>query len=365
MMELAVQEGLGAVTVRNLTRLAGVSTGAFYARFSGIDECVLDAYNEIMAAATRNVAVTRSADLEPAGQIEWILRGLLDFLTADPVVARFALIEVYGGGPAALIAINAAEKRLGTTIRACLDRRGRRVPEKMPTAIVAATLHCARVRLIDASPEDSRASRDSLIEWARDVVEGREDYVATGPSARAPEFREPAWPVSARMTTDHDERNLILAAVLRLAAPDGFFGLTASKVSSAAGVPTSRFRLHFPDVADGYLAAIRRTCHSFFIELTDGADRGMAPRVSVPSALRLTSRRAALEPAAARLTFRGVIEPGVPGLTCRDALISELAVACAGGPTACGHSISVRAEARAAAFWADLAMMGPASRIKA
>lgn len=357
LMELAANDGLGAITVRSLTRLAGVSTGAFYARFSGTDDCALAAYDEAMAGATRAVAATRSVDLGPAEQIERTLRALLDYLGTDPVVARFALIEVYGGGPAALTAIGAAEKRLASAIRACLDRRERRVSDQVPTAIVAASLHCARVRLIDASPVEARASRGALIEWARDVVEGREDYAATAPRASDP--TEPAWPTTDGHASDCDERNLILAAVIRLASPDGFFGLTASKVSSAAGVPTSRFRRHFSDVADGYLAAVRRTCRSFFIELTDGTDRDAAPSVSVPLALRRTSRRAALEPAAARLTFRGIVEAGVPGVTCRDALISELAVACVGGPAACGSSAPVRAEARAAAFWANLAMERP------
>ncbi|HEY2054313.1 MAG TPA: TetR/AcrR family transcriptional regulator [Solirubrobacterales bacterium] len=360
-MDLAAHEGLGAVTVRNLTRLAGVSTGSFYARFSGTDECLLAAYNEVLAGVTRRVAATRSAELDLTEQIEVTLRVLIDHLAADPVVARFVLIEIYGGGPAALAAISAAEKRLEAGICGCLDRRASRVPKKMSAAILAASLHCARVRLIGSSTSEARANRDALIEWARDVVDGREDYAATAPDLRTADFGEPPWPVDDGTTSDHDERNMILAAVLRLAAPDGFFGLTAGKVSSAAGVPTSRLRRHFPDVADGYLAAIRRTCRSFFIELTDGADRDAPPRVSVRSALRRASHRAALEPAAARLTFQGIVEPGVAGLTCRDALISELAAACTGGPAACGPSVQVRAEARAAAFWADLAMTGAMS----
>jgi AcrR family transcriptional regulator len=355
-IELAAQDGVAGLTVRRLTRLAGVSTGSFYARFSGTDECLLAAYEETMAKAARRMAATRSVALDPAEQIESALHVFLTHLAADPMAARFALIEVYGGGPAALAAINAAEKRLEMATRKCLDRRGDRVPARMATAIVAASLHCARVRLLDARPADARSSRDSLIDWARDVVEGREDYAADAIGTQAVDQGTSAWPAA---DSEHDERDLILTAVLRLAAPDGFFGLTASKVSSAAGLPTSRFRRHFPDVTDGYLAAIRRTCHSFLVELTDSSDPTSGHRESVRSALKRTTRRATLEPVAARLTFRGVVEPGVPGLTCRDALISELAVACAGGPAACGSSVPVRAEAHAAAFWANLAMMGP------
>jgi AcrR family transcriptional regulator len=337
-----------------LTRLAGVSNGSFYSRFSGTDDCLLAAYEATMAAATRRIAGTRSVDLGPAAQLASSLEVMLDYFEADLVGARFALIEVYGGGPAALAAIDAAEKRLELAVRGCLDRRGRRVPPRMAATIVAATLHCARVGLLDRAPAEAAATRRALIEWATDVVETKEDYAAVVPDRRAVDGI-PAWPVAAGATGEHDERNLILAAVLRLATPEGFFGLTATKVSSAAGVPASRFRRHFLDLTESYLAAVRRTCRAFFIELTEGPGSGRDSGASVMFALGQTSRRVALEPAAARLTFRGIVQPGVPGLTLREALISELAMACASGSADGSPSLAVRSEARAAALWADLA----------
>jgi AcrR family transcriptional regulator len=361
MIELAGREGLDAVTVRKLTKLAGVSTGSFYARFSGTDDCLLATYGEIMAAAAQRMAATRSVELEPAEQVDAALHALLDYLQGDLDVARFALIEIYGGGPAALAAIAVEDRRLGSTLRSCLDRRSRRVPKGMAAALIAASLHCARARLIDALPKEGEAAIDGLVDWARDMLDGREDFGILAPELGAARFDESVWGATSSLPGERDEEDLILAAVIRLASPDGFFSLTPSKVSSAAGVPAARFRRHFADLSDGYLAAVRRTCRSFFIELTAGADRDSAPRVSIRSALQRASRRAAADPAAARLTFRGIVEPGVAGLTCREALISELAAAYRSATPPALRPLPVRAEAHAAALWATLASPIPSA----
>lgn len=358
MIELAAHDGADAVTVRKLTRLARVSTSSFYARFAGTDDCLLAAYGEVMAGVVRRMAATRSLRLEPTEQVGVTLRALAEHLRADPAAARFALIEVYGGGPAALAAIAKEDRRLQFTLRGCLDRRERRVSDRIPAAIIAAALHCFRMQLIEGSAREDQAMIDGLVEWARDVVDGGENSAIPPPSFRGTVAGEPASRGVDFESTVGQEEDVILTAVLRLALPDGFFGLSAGKVSSAAGVPAARMRRHFASLTDAYLAAVRRTCRSFFAELTAGADRDEGPQLPVRSALRQAWRRAASNPAGARLAFGGIVEPGVAGLTCREALISELATACSSGPGWTGRPTPVRAEARAAAIWATLERAG-------
>jgi AcrR family transcriptional regulator len=356
MIELAAREGFDAVTVRKLTKAAGVSSRAFYLRFSGVDDCLLNAYAEVMAGAADRIRVGRSAELEPTGQVDLALRALLDHLLADRDVARFALIEVYAGGPAALAAIAAEERRLEGALRGCLDRRAHRVPRATAAALVAASLRCARVQLIDASAAETAQTIDLLVEWARDLVDEKEDLgVPTVAMTSAPPGDE-AWGHDWSRAGERDEEDLLLAAVLRLALPDGFHALTSSKVSSAAGLPAARFRRHFANLADGYLTAISRTCRSFFIELTAGEGPAATAQVSIRAALRKASRRAASDPAGARLTFRQVVDAGVAGLTCRESLISELALACSATTPPEVRLRPIRAEASIAALWATLAM---------
>jgi AcrR family transcriptional regulator len=363
-IEIAARDGLDAVTVRRLTKLAGVSTATFYARFSGTDDCMLTTYEEIMAGVARSVMAARSPQLESGEQLDRAVRALLGSVLADRDVARFVLVEVYDGGPAALTVIGEREEALASALRGCLDRRGRRIQKVTVDAILAAILHCARVPLIDAGPMEAEATIDALVAWATDVVEDREELSIPTAGLR-PTTMDVIWPAEASSPLDRDEKDLIEAAILRLALPRGFRGLDQSTVSSASGLPTARFRRHFATLADGYLAAIRRTSASFFAELT--AQKGSEPsgRAWILAALHKASSRAASDPAAAHLTFRQVIEPGVAGLTCREALISELALACSEDTAVdTTPSMRVRAEARVAALWEALAQGAQATAVR-
>lgn len=364
MIELTARDGFDAVTVRKLTKCAGVSSRSFYLRFSGIDDCLLTSYHEVMAAAVRRIAATRSAELGAADQVDRALRALLGHLLTNRDVAAFVLIEIYAGGPAAIAAIATEERRLEAALRGCLDRRSRRSPKPAVAAVVAAALRCARVQLIDASPQEATDTIDALTQWAREIIDEREEVGIPLASSQASWRMESLRGAAPSTPADRDEEDLILAAVLRLALPDGFHTLTSSKVSSAAGVPAARFRRYFANLADSYLAAIRRTCRSFFIELTSEADSDPTPRASIHAALNKASRRAASDPAAARLTFRQVLDAGIAGLTCREALISELAMACGGADPRAARPLQIRAESRVAALWAALAesAQGPRPR---
>lgn len=365
MVDLAAQDGCGAVTVRKLTKLAGVSNETFYSRFLGTDDCLLVAYGAIMDEASRRVAATRSARLGSAEQVDCALRALLGYLLADPSVARFTLVEIYGGGPAALAAIAAEDARLEKALRGCLNRRSRRAPKGMAEAIVAASLHCARSRLLGACPNQRMQNIDGLVEWARDVVEGQNGARIPDGDLSRRAVAEPTWAMGAAARDGSDEEDLILTAVLRLAEPDGYFSLTPTRVSSASGVSAARYRRHFASIEDGYLAAVRRTCRAFFVELTSPASPDCTEQPPTPRALQRALSRAAAYPAAARLTFGQIVEPGIAGVTCRDALISDLATAWNAATPAPLRSRPVRADARAAALWASLAAAGrpPHSRV--
>lgn len=356
MIELTAREGYEAVTVRKLTKAAGVSSRAFYLRFSGVDDCLLNAYTETMAGAANRIRATRSVELTRAEQVSQALRALLGHLVADRDVARFALIEVYAGGPAALTAIAGEERRLESALRGCLDRRSRRIPKAVAAALVAASLRCARVQLIDAPPVEAAQTIDLLVEWAADLVDDKEELGVPAVVMTTTPPETDAWDDGRPAPGERDDRDLLLAAVLRLALPHGFHGLTSSKVSSAAGLPTARFRRHFANLADGYVTAISRTCRSFFIELTAGEAPATTAQMSIRIALRKASRRAASDPAAARLTFKQVVDAGVAGLTCRESLISELALACTATTPPGVRLRPIRAEASIAALWATLAM---------
>ncbi len=354
-IDIAAQDGVEAVTVRRLTKLAGVSTATFYSRFSGTDDCLLSAYQEVMAGIVRSVAGARDPKLAPAEQLDRALRALLSQLMTDLDLARFALIEIYGGGPAAINATAVEERRLASALRGCIDRRGQRIPKPGAAAIVAAVLHCARTELIDAAPGGSAPVFDVAIEWAVDVIEGGEESAIPIGITSAQFGANSPQPPRRSSASGCDEKSLIMAAILRLARTDGFGGLDWGKVSAASGVPAARFRRHFATLVDGYLAAIRRTAAFFFAQLTSHGGPTPLADPSTQAALVAATQLAACDPEGARLTFTRVIEPGVAGLTCRETMISELALAYSIGTGLAATPIRVRAEAQVAALWETLA----------
>jgi AcrR family transcriptional regulator len=151
------------------------------------------------------------------------------------------------------------------------------------------------------------------------------------------------------------ERDVIAAALLSVAAAEGFSAVTLRKVSSAAGLPAARLRRHIGGLADGYLDALRRTFRALFIELTALEEPSLDGAVSVPEALHQALCRAATDPVATKLILSRSVESGVAGLTCREELISELATACRAATKPGRRPSRVRSEADAAALWARLA----------
>jgi AcrR family transcriptional regulator len=353
-VELTAAAGYESVTVRKLTKRARVSTGTFYSQFAGTDDCLLAAYADLMAEIRLRVGATRLGSVGLADQADRTIRGLLGALLEDPDVARFALIEVYAGGPAAISAIDAAEDRLEETVRGCLDRRECRVSAVAAASVLAATLHCARTRLRQDSSGEALAAIDVLVGWARDFVEGKEDLTTASKEDLARRASDRPSIPDESLRGIGDETDMILNAVLRLAAPEGYFSLTPTRVSSVAGVPAARLKRHFPDLAEGYLAAICRTCRAFFIEVTSLPPGDTVGESTIRTGVQRAWRRAIADPTAARLTFRRIVEPGLAGLTCREELISELAAAWQAASPNQEPSREL-ADARAAALWAALA----------
>jgi hypothetical protein len=165
-----------------------------------------------MAETVRRISATRCAEIRPEEQTERALRTLMAHMLPDPSVARFALIEIYAGGPAALDAIASEERRLASALRGCLSRRSQRVPAVIATAIVFASLHCGQTLLIDASPVETAEMVEALISWARDVVDGRDELAIPIATSEASWSTRSAWGPLEPPPGDRDEEDLILAA---------------------------------------------------------------------------------------------------------------------------------------------------------
>jgi AcrR family transcriptional regulator len=121
------KRGYPATTIDNIVAAAEVGVGGFYAHLNGKEECLLAAYEQIVAEAREQIAAAVATRGEWPQKALAALRELLVLVTAEPLRARLALIEIQTGGPVAL-------RRYGGTIAFAVDSLagGRKVVAAAP-----------------------------------------------------------------------------------------------------------------------------------------------------------------------------------------------------------------------------------------
>jgi AcrR family transcriptional regulator len=351
MVRLVGSEGYESVTVRKLAATAHVSTGTFYALFSGTDECFLGVHKALVDKARERIARTRSPCLNRREQATLALRAMIDALTDDPAPARIMVMEVFVGGPAALGPAREGEARLGIGLKESLDRRGERMPVLVATWITAGIFHWVRSTLGFKLRSPSGRSSKEMVEWGMRVV-------TDGPWSDTERRRCPAEAggesslKESRESRGGDDDELLVAAAKRLALANGYRRLTMAGISGAAGLTTAAFKRHFGSVETVYLEVVRRLAATLFgVPAIDLKDR---PPPCGPDVAALC-RRVAADPATARIALIGNLEVGREGLGCTRALISRVATACDMGRRDGSEFAGPTVEAAVAALWAVLA----------
>jgi AcrR family transcriptional regulator len=366
LIEIAAVGGYQAVTVRKLTKLARVSTGAFYAQFNGTDDCLLSAYGRLMRAARERVEAARSPRKTSPEQCGNSVAALLSSLVDNPVAGRLALFEIFRAGPTAVSLARTEETELELALRESLDRRGQRVAPAAVAWITSGLLHCARAALgtgDDLSPSTLRR----LIDWGQACLAEPPEEIRRGRPRLAWSKRERPVKRSVSTGAPGNETELILTAVLRLATANGYQGLSPSGTSKAAGVPAARFKRYFDDADDAYLITLSRAATELFAGF--GRQEG---RPSEPWTVALCGQVAALcesvaeDPELADLVFIRMLDPGLAGLTCREGLIREIASSWRLSVPLPERPAAMIAEASMAALWNSIARtvsVGQASRL--
>jgi len=95
------ERGYAATTVRQVAAAAHVSRRVFYEHFESKEECFLAAFDAIVAHLRGLMrAAIGSGPGDWPGQVVAIVRTVLDFLAAEPDLARLILLESLSAGPA-------------------------------------------------------------------------------------------------------------------------------------------------------------------------------------------------------------------------------------------------------------------------
>jgi AcrR family transcriptional regulator len=355
MIELVAERGYGAVTVRELVRLAGVSTHTFYEHFQDKQECFLGVYQ---------LLVRRSVKLVGAAQKDcpdWWERLRLAFLAfaggiaREPKAARLALVEAFAGGPAALEHMRRAEATFEAMIEQSFARAPDRivVPPLVVKGIVAGVHRVARAQLLAGRAHELPGLADELLEWA--LCFRCQDATALGQLDDPPAPAQPGTAAHAMHGGDGgmrgDDRTRILDAVAWLAAEEGYWQLTVPRIRVAARVSRKRFDQHFEDVQGCFIAALEHHTNRALAYVAPAGATGRTWPGGLHRALHALCAYVAADPVFARLGFIEVFAPGPDGMRCRERVIAGVAESFRASAPAAQRPSELAAEASIGAVW--------------
>jgi AcrR family transcriptional regulator len=125
--EAIAEHGYAGTTIAHITRQAAVSRRTFYEHFSSKDECFVAAYEAVMGVLRDRVsrAFEEAADW-PHGIRDGI-RAMLQFLAAEPQLARLCMVEALVAGPVVVERYDAAIESFVPYFRAGREGRSPKV----------------------------------------------------------------------------------------------------------------------------------------------------------------------------------------------------------------------------------------------
>lgn len=106
--EAIAEHGYSGTTIAHITRAAAVSRRTFYEHFSSKDECFVAAYDAVMKELRERVSAAFEEAEEWPQAIRAGIAAMLEFLAAEPNLARLCMVEALVAGPAVVERYDAA-----------------------------------------------------------------------------------------------------------------------------------------------------------------------------------------------------------------------------------------------------------------
>jgi AcrR family transcriptional regulator len=330
MMELAADLGYERVTVRALTRTAGVSSRTFYSHFANRDECLVSTIDSVGHEILRRAAQSRFDKLDWQGQVRASLGSLLRDLAGQPRAAQLLLVEVFAAGRPA--------RTRATELTAEVERLLARLlapgvaavlpPPRLVVGIAAGIVRVATMTTLTGRADELGRLAGELGDWVIDTYDERAVALNTWAQRRHRKGgrREPLpLPASLSAIDGHGDGDRILSATSRIASGSGFAKLTASKIRREAGVSRHSFDTRFGDATECFLAAVESLARTAAVRADAwAAGTGGKEHRSYRTVLALCAM-AARNQSHARLVLAMILAPGRVGLLGRERLISAAA----------------------------------------
>jgi AcrR family transcriptional regulator len=333
MVELVDTRGFEGVRVSDLARRARVSTQTFYEQSHGKQECLLDAYDEIMHRAARRMKTSQEGEQDWRRRSHLALSALATAVVEKPEAARFVCLDASAAGLGVLGRMGEAESTFEAVVALCFapDPNGPPLRPVVAKAIVAGFTQVIRARLIEGREEELPGLVDELLEWAFSLrAPDLEELATLGSRAGDPSAAASALvlavPAAAEVDPVSRERASILAATIELAVADGYWCLSVPRIRGAAGLSRRRFEEHFGNVEECFVAALDLVAlrlAAFVKEQSQGRERdwpGGFHRAVVSLCADASS-----DPGLARLALIEVFASGPEGFRNLSRLVSSMA----------------------------------------
>jgi AcrR family transcriptional regulator len=133
MAQAAAEKGYARTVVADVIAGAGVSRKSFYEHFAGKEDCFLAAFDAGAELLLDAIDAALAATTDPFERTRVGVETYLETLAANPALARTALIEALGAGPAVLDHRAAVHARFAEQIGESLEAARAIVPE-LPAA---------------------------------------------------------------------------------------------------------------------------------------------------------------------------------------------------------------------------------------
>jgi AcrR family transcriptional regulator len=177
--EAVAENGYSSTTIAHITRHAAVSRRTFYEHFNSKDECFVDAYDTVMTELSERVENAFRQEDEWPRAVRAGLAAMLEFLAAEPNLARLAMVESLVAGPVVVERYDAAIQGLVPYLQAGREGRSKAVLERLsPTteeALVGGMVSLISRRIIAGQATELEELLPDLVEFALTPYIGSED----------------------------------------------------------------------------------------------------------------------------------------------------------------------------------------------
>jgi AcrR family transcriptional regulator len=167
--EAVAENGYGGTTIAHITRHAAVSRRTFYEHFSSKDECFIAAYDAVMEELRGRVARAFDDEEEWPQAVRAGIAAMLEFLTAEPNLARLSMVEALVAGPVVVERYDAAIQSLVPYFRAGREGRSADVLSRLsPTteeALVGGMVSLISRRIFAGRTDELESLLPDLVEF--------------------------------------------------------------------------------------------------------------------------------------------------------------------------------------------------------